>query len=240
MEGKAMFDLNEQISKWRSTLSQSQTCHQTDIDELESHLREEIENLMASKLSEQEAFWVASHRLGDTNALAGEFAKINRNTVLGNRLSWMGVGVLLYLVLTYLAAAASKGFLLLGVITGLRGYYPAIVSLSVTGVILTITVLLLYKAFRQNIQSSILGDWAATWTGKVFIVTSLLVMTVALNAARTVFAVNAARITGAQEFGKIIMIPAVVSNLAVPILFPVILMILLIRLRGSKFHTMGT
>jgi len=38
-----MFDLNEQIIKWRSNLAQSQTLGSSDIDELESHLREEIE-----------------------------------------------------------------------------------------------------------------------------------------------------------------------------------------------------
>jgi hypothetical protein len=239
MEGKTMFDLNEQISQWRTSLSQSQACRRSDIDELENHLREEIENLMALQLSEQEAFWVAAHRLGDTNALAGEFAKTNKGTVLGNRLCWMAVGILFYSILSYLAGAASKGFLLLGVIMGLRGYYPAVVSLSVTGLILFITVLLFYKVFRRNITGSILGEWANTLKGKIFIVTSLLVMLVALNFAGALSFVRAARIVGAQEFARMI-IPGVVFNLALPILIPVILMILLIRLRGSKFNTVGT
>jgi hypothetical protein len=240
MEGKTMFDLNEQISQWRTSLSQSQTCRQSDIDELENHLREEIENLTASQLSEQEAFWIAAHRLGDTNALAGEFAKTNKGTVLGNRLCWMAVGLLLYLILNHLAGAASKGFVFLSIISGIRGYYVGILSLLLTGLVLFITVLLFYKVFRRNITGSILGEWANTLKGKIFIVTSLLVMLVALNFAGTLSFVRATRIVGARESGKIIMIPAVVSNLAVPILFPIILMILLIRLRGSKFNTMGT
>jgi len=234
-----MFDLNEQINKWRSNLAQSQTLGNSDIDELESHLGEEIENLTALNLSEEEAFWVAARRLGDTDALAGEFAKINTGTVLRNRLCWMAVGVLLYLILTHIAGAASKGFFLLGVITGLRGYYVGIVSLLSTGLVLSMIVLLLYGAFRKNIPNSILGRWATTLKGQVFIVSCLLVTLVALAGTKALFIYRAARITPAGQFGEISIIPAIASNLAVPILFPVLLIILLIRLRASKLREAG-
>jgi hypothetical protein len=36
-----MFDLNYAISSWRMNLSEKQTCAKSDIDEMESHLREE-------------------------------------------------------------------------------------------------------------------------------------------------------------------------------------------------------
>lgn len=234
-----MFDLNEQIGKWRNGLARSEAFQGRDIDELESHLREEIENLMAAKLSEQEAFSVAAHRLGDANALAGEFAKINTPTLLTNRLCWMAVGVLLYLILANIAVAASRGFALLGIISGLRGYYVGIVSLLVTALVLGATVLLLYRAFRQNLTGSILGPWATTLKGQVFIVSCLLVTLVALAATKALFFYRAARITPSAEFGEIIIIPAIVSNLALPILFPVLLTILLIRLRTSKLRGIG-
>ena len=59
-----MFNLNEKIIKWRSNLAQSETLAVSDLDELENHLREEIEQLTTLKLSDEEAFLVASHRLG--------------------------------------------------------------------------------------------------------------------------------------------------------------------------------
>ncbi len=46
-----MFDLNEQITKWRTTLAESEKCSKPDIDELETHLREEIEHLTPAGLS---------------------------------------------------------------------------------------------------------------------------------------------------------------------------------------------
>ena len=51
MGEKIMFDINEQIKKWRCALAQSEAFSKSDVDELESHLREEIERLIALKLS---------------------------------------------------------------------------------------------------------------------------------------------------------------------------------------------
>ena len=93
-----MFDLNKAISSWRMNLSERQTCAKSDIDEMETHLREEIDSLTASKLSEQEAFLVATHRLGDTDSLAAEFAKVNTSILWRNRLFWMLAGLLSYFV----------------------------------------------------------------------------------------------------------------------------------------------
>jgi hypothetical protein len=116
-----MFNLNDQISKWRSNLAASQTLERSDIDELENHLREEIEHLMALKLSQEEAFYVALHRLGDTGSLAEEFAKINGSVLWSKRLFWAAVGLFSYIVATYTAKCASAGFVVLAWLGGLRG-----------------------------------------------------------------------------------------------------------------------
>ena len=102
-----MLDLNEQINKWRGNLAQSQTLDSSDIDELESHLREEIENLIDLKLSDEEAFLIATHRLGSTESLAEEYEKINRGVKFRHRLFWIATGVLGYFLVTYLADAFS-------------------------------------------------------------------------------------------------------------------------------------
>ncbi len=117
-----MFDLNEQIIKWRSNFAQSQTLGSSDIDELESHLREEIENLKDSKLSKEEAFLVATHRLGSTDSLAVEYEKINRSSIFRRRLSLMITGILTYLLATHFATAVSKDCVLLAANSGITGY----------------------------------------------------------------------------------------------------------------------
>ena len=45
------------------------------LDELESHLREDIERQMKSGLSEQQAFAMAVQQIGEANALKTEFKK---------------------------------------------------------------------------------------------------------------------------------------------------------------------
>jgi len=117
-----MFDLNEQINKWRGNLAQSQTLGSSDIDELESHLHEEIENLTTLKLSDEEAFLIATYRLGDTARLSDEYAKINRGKRFRQNVSWMITGILTYLLATHFATAISKDCVLLAANSGITGY----------------------------------------------------------------------------------------------------------------------
>jgi len=117
-----MFDLNEQITKWRNSLAQPQTLGKTDIDELESHLRAEIDSLKTFKLSDEETFWIAVHRLGNTDSLSNEFAKINRGIVFKQKASWMISGILIYLVATYFARFVSEESIRFAINRGMSGY----------------------------------------------------------------------------------------------------------------------
>ena len=81
-----MSDVEKQIEQWRAGLASSEMLAETDIRELENHLREEIDHLRSRSLSEDEAFWVARHRLGDPAALENEFAKLRPHRWLLHRL----------------------------------------------------------------------------------------------------------------------------------------------------------
>jgi hypothetical protein len=105
-----MFDLNEKISMWRSDLAQSETFYSSDIDELESHLREEIENLTDLRLSDEEAFLVANHRLGSKDSLVVEYGKVRRGIRFKQKISWMITGVLTYLLATHFTTFVSKDY----------------------------------------------------------------------------------------------------------------------------------
>ena len=114
--------MNEKINLWRRNLAQSQTIRGSDIDELESHLREEIKNLTSLNLSDEEAFLVATHRLGSTDSLTVEYEKLNRSVKFRRWLSLMIAGILTYLLATYFATAISKDCILLAVNSGITGY----------------------------------------------------------------------------------------------------------------------
>ena len=65
------------ISEWRDIYISSGHISDVDLDELEDHLREEIQELSSKGLSEEEAFFVAVRRIGNSSSLSKEFRKIN-------------------------------------------------------------------------------------------------------------------------------------------------------------------
>ncbi len=66
--------LEERIGQWRQYLRRRQAVHSGDVEELEDHLRSQIDVLRGAGLDEDEAFLVAVKRLGDQDTLAREFA----------------------------------------------------------------------------------------------------------------------------------------------------------------------
>ena len=76
-----MFDVETQISSWKDYLRARGNFKEPDIEELEGHLREEIDNLQAKGLSVDEAFFISVKRLGNADALSREFSKINTESL---------------------------------------------------------------------------------------------------------------------------------------------------------------
>jgi hypothetical protein len=68
-------DLEAQIAGWRAYLAGSPALHGHDLEELESHLRDQIAELGDAGLSCDEAFLIAVNRMGDIDALSREFAR---------------------------------------------------------------------------------------------------------------------------------------------------------------------
>ena len=77
MENSTPFDLNEAICYWQQDLSLSPAFKADNLEELASHLRASVQKLRETGLSEEEAFSVATQRIGELGALEQEFAKIN-------------------------------------------------------------------------------------------------------------------------------------------------------------------
>ena len=68
-------DLEAQIDSWRGYVQRRQAIATADVEELEDHLREQIEDLLATGLDHDEAFLVAIKRLGNLDAVSREFAR---------------------------------------------------------------------------------------------------------------------------------------------------------------------
>lgn len=72
-----MFDLETSICSWSDLLREKGNCSDSDLLELEDHLRDEIDDLMKTGLSDDEAFLISVKRLGNVNAISNEYSKLN-------------------------------------------------------------------------------------------------------------------------------------------------------------------
>jgi hypothetical protein len=72
-----VFDLEAEVREWRNYLRARGSILESDVEELEGHLREEYAVLSAEGLQPDEAFLIAAKRIGNADALAREFAKVN-------------------------------------------------------------------------------------------------------------------------------------------------------------------
>jgi hypothetical protein len=68
-------DVEAQIAEWRAYVARAPAVDGPDLEELETHLRDQIAELDAAGLSADEGFLVAVKRMGDVDGLSREFAR---------------------------------------------------------------------------------------------------------------------------------------------------------------------
>ena len=232
-----MFDLNEEIAEWRSNLAGSEALDASAVNELESHLREEIESLTSENLSDEEAFWLARRRLGGAGALAAEFAKINRSALVKNRLFWMAAGVLAYMLAVQSGAAASWLSVLLAALSGLRGPGLGIVHVTSQMVVLGGAMYLCYRVCMKICDSPGFSRWTDSRAEKIALFAALVVLVVLLATAR-VSAVGLANFIGVEEYGRVAIVRAC-TQLALGLLLPVVMVVAMVLLRRSDSNEVG-
>jgi hypothetical protein len=77
-----MFELEQAISDWRREMYSRGIKSSQILDELENHLREDLEEQVRSGVEIEEAFDSARTRLGQTSAIQNEFRKVKYTEVL--------------------------------------------------------------------------------------------------------------------------------------------------------------
>lgn len=111
-----MLDLEEQIARWRKQMAGGGIKAPAVLDELESHLRDEVDRQTKSGMNEEQAFKLAIDRIGNAGKLKAEFGKVEDTRKMRGKESlrrWsvvMGAGFV-YLVLSstwYLGVHSGK------------------------------------------------------------------------------------------------------------------------------------
>ncbi len=222
-----MFDLNRAITNWRLELGQNEALNTGDLNEMETHLRNEIEALSTGGLAQEEAFIVAAHRLGDTGQIAAEFAKVNGSRMWRRRFFGMLTGVLVFILAGALSAAAAKACAVMAVFVGLQGYTVGAME-SIVGVVVLVGLAgITYCLFGPGL----FGIRAASLFKNPFVaalsVAGLALVVILLRAACLFAPVLQVRLLGAEEYGRI-MVAHSLGSLCWAVLGPMALAVLLI------------
>ena len=89
-----MHNLEQLVAEWRKTMMAARAVSHETLDELENHLRENVEQLLRSGMTEPEAFEHAVAQLGGARMIASEFRKLDQSTWLPVKLV-IGFGLML-------------------------------------------------------------------------------------------------------------------------------------------------
>ncbi|MEM1325532.1 MAG: hypothetical protein AAGI23_06235 [Bacteroidota bacterium] len=110
METRSPFDLQLAVEDWRNQLLRTGLFKLDDVDELESHLLDELDSLSPMQIEDKERFLIARSRMGRLDVIAAEYAKVNVSHSLLKKLEPYVKGALIYVTLS-----ACLGFLVAGV-----------------------------------------------------------------------------------------------------------------------------
>ena len=94
MENTTRFDLNTAIKNWRQEINGQPQLTAENCRELDAHLTDTIRELQKRGLNDEESFWLARRRVGNTQQLAEEFAKADPGRLWRERVFWMACAVL--------------------------------------------------------------------------------------------------------------------------------------------------
>lgn len=86
-----MFSPEKAILEWRQQMLAAGINTPTTLEELESHLREEIERQIKAGKNEREAFEIATQQIGEAGGIKVEFVKIEVDH-LSRPLAWLAWG----------------------------------------------------------------------------------------------------------------------------------------------------
>ncbi len=118
-----MFDLEKAIAAWRHQFQYSRFFHRKDLDELERHIRDQVQYLVGRGWSEQAAFGEAIREMGGLPDAEAEYRKVywlklQRNRALIRELFWGFVMLKNYLKIALRNLRKHKGYSMIN-ITGL-------------------------------------------------------------------------------------------------------------------------
>ena len=234
-----MFNMDEQIKIWRDSLEKSKSLEIADIDELENHLRDEIDELSGSKLCEDEVFLIATRRLGQTNSLADEYAKVNQGKIFKQRISLIILGFLFYLAGMYFLKLVAENSIRFAVHHNIVDYYKlGLIALGTQITAFLLMFLMVYYAYMFLIKYSVLKKFKIQFFSRISQLILLLIFLAAFMSYRIAVYTPVPSFKGGGIQTQVEQ-SLIISQMLWSILLPAFLVMLLIGLKGSKPKTIN-
>jgi hypothetical protein len=226
-----MHRLEERIALWREQIARAESLSPSDLTELEQHLRDSVADLRERGLDLDEAFLIASNRLGANDALAMEYGKVNGSYVWSRRVFWMLAGYLVMLLVETWIGASSSAVTAIAAYGGVGGTLVGAVAVIVTCVGWAVLLIALY----------VLALHGGPAVSRLLSSTSTTVIALGIGGAiisGALLAVGArvliARLVSAEIFGQQVMVTSTAS-FALHILIPLVCLVMMWSLRRRAY-----
>lgn len=236
-----MFELESALQDWAARFRRTETMRHADVEELEQHVRDSLAALTASGLSEEEAFLVATHRVGPAAQLEREFQKVNGNHVWGHRLLWMLAGYLLFTVSQVTISAFARFSQAIAAYAGGSGATMGYAAIAVTAICWLAIAVGLCRYSGMQYQELHGG---ASKSRSLLILIGLAALIVATNLLEFGSHVALSRLTPAEAYAQSLSIYAygkAFFRLLLPIVCVASMLIIRARMRaGSTPASLGS
>ena len=190
MERNIEFNLQEQISNWVRHLNTEPSITESDSEELKSHLLDLIDELKEAGLDEEEAFWVASKRIGSSSEWEADYGEVNKPLIQMRRSLFILAGVLCYFLLYYFIKFSSKLLLIILLLNKTDGYQAVtwtskyLIGIHFVFIFFAVSIYFLEKktvSFIENIKLKPRHTLLLLFTTIIFTITDTCLYPVAKN-----------------------------------------------------------
>ncbi len=116
------FNSQIEVARWVESIELEPSVINSDTEELKSHLLDIIDDLKGIGLNDEEAFLIASKRLGDSSEWGDDYSEANNSFIQMRRSLIILSGVLGYYILYYFLRFSTMSYFLYSLAHKLNGY----------------------------------------------------------------------------------------------------------------------
>ena len=227
-----MFDLEQQLRLWKQSFTITDGMRGADIEELEHHVRDSMSTLSALGLTPEEAFIVATHRVGAPARVAREFAKVHGSRLWYQQVGWMTAGALGYAICGLVISALASFTQVVALLAGGKGAAVGLAAVVITCLGWAVVAVLLYRRPSDDSRRAWLTDLSAGVLGSI-----VALAVVAGSLVKFGGQVVLGRLMPVSEFAGaqlISNVAALIATVLVPLLLLIVVQLLRRQVRENQ------